>query len=53
MFLGYFCKQICCQELSKIAQFGHTVATGLVWTVIAESFKDDPDDNLTLVVISM
>ena len=24
MILGYFCKQLCCQELSKIAQSGHT-----------------------------
>ena len=24
MFLGYFCQPICCQELSKIAQSGHT-----------------------------
>ena len=25
MLLGYFCGRICCQELSKIAQSGHTV----------------------------
>ena len=24
IFFGYFCYQICCQELSKIAQSGHT-----------------------------
>ena len=24
IFLGYFCKQICWQELSKVAQSGHT-----------------------------
>ena len=24
-YSGYFCKKICCQELSKIAQSGHTV----------------------------
>ena len=24
IFQGYFCKQICCQNLSKIAQSGHT-----------------------------
>ena len=29
MFLGYFCKQICCQELSKISQSGYTVSFGL------------------------
>ena len=23
IFLGYFCKQICCQELQQIAQSGH------------------------------
>ena len=24
IFLGYFWEQICCQELAKIAQSGHT-----------------------------
>ena len=24
-YLGYFCKKICLEELSKLAQFGHTV----------------------------
>ena len=24
-YLGYFCKELCSQELSKIAQTGHTV----------------------------
>ena len=27
-YLGYFCKELCSQELSKIAQSGHTVARG-------------------------
>ena len=26
MFLGYFCRKIGCQELSKIAESGHTVS---------------------------
>ena len=26
-YLGYCCKQICCLELSKIAQSGHTAIT--------------------------
>ena len=34
--LGYFCKQICCQELSKIAQSGHTEQDLYIWT---SSFK--------------
>ena len=24
--MGYFCKKMCCQKLSKIAQFGHSVS---------------------------
>ena len=32
IFLGYFCKQICCRELSKIAQSGHTVCC-LKWVL--------------------
>ena len=36
--LGYFCKQICFQELSKIMQFGHTGLTAqflLIYTDLA------------------
>ena len=29
-YLGYFCKEICHQELSKIAQSGHTARNGLL-----------------------
>ena len=36
MLLAYFCKQKCCQELSKIAKSGHTArdlngAMNLIW----------------------
>ena len=36
--MGYFCKQICFQELSKIMQFGHTGLTAqflLIYTDLA------------------
>ena len=37
IFWGYFCKQICCQELSKIAQYGHT-ATIVRSSALAKDF---------------
>ena len=34
-YLGKFCKEICCKEISKLAQSGHTVVVYLVFTVLA------------------
>ena len=33
-YLAYFCKKICCQELSKFAQSGHTVVVVVVDVVV-------------------
>ena len=56
MFLGYFCKQICCQQLSKIAQSGHTNFISSLETFFAgnESCQNQKRDlrNISLFIIS-
>ena len=56
MFLGYFCKQICCQQLSKIAQSGHTNFISSFETIFAgnESCQNQKRDlrNISLFIIS-
>ena len=41
LYLGYFCKQICCQDLSKKSQYGHTAIVqqhSKTWKFNQESF---------------
>ena len=47
-YLGYFCKKFCHQELSKIAQSGHTGETylGKILQIFAPIFLKRGNDNL-------
>ena len=47
-YLDYFCKKICCNELSKIAQSGHTGNRALCFSAISvQNLMDISDYTLS------
>ena len=38
-YLGYFCKKLCCQKVSKIAQYGSVTRLGSFWKFLVINFQ--------------